>query len=756
MELDRMTDALIKITETDILQKEEYQIFKMRAQMLLDELNEKEYRISIVGEFSSGKSTFLNALIGIDILPHSVNETTAAITYIKNVNKNHEYFNKVIIEYTNTNEKEVIDMPDNPQDLMTYVTTMSKSVDVVKEINSVTLHIDFPSTDEPIVFIDTPGLNGVAEGHVELTVREIQKAHTSIFLLSPRGISKSNLEIYELIKKYQSSFIFIINAIDTLKSDEGETVENKIDEIKKQLLNIGISEGNSVLGVSSLNALISRDKQLAKKYRDNGYDIDSVDLWQNSNFENVENEIWNKLVLSEKEKLKFERVLMRFGALKEDILFTFESQLKLSKASIDTEQLQEIEKRIEYAKENKVHFEKTLDNYITARNLDVRSMLFNKMENDVTELKEYYEEELSRKFDEMLNSQDDIKKLLNDYERELTYDVHKREMELLNKYENSMSIMLNDIYEGAALKINNNYPNINIVNNKVTFNLSLDKENVPELLLQDDIEQLELEMRWEKKIADISEQKLYKSSISLTRDEKEIKSIKDDRKNFQQQHMKRIKQLGKKPGIKVIEEKVHEKKNIIGRTMDFFTGGSGYTSYSIKKEDTSDRDRWIDDYNKQQKEYAKEMKKFNEELDFAKKKLSETLVQHTDNLQRTELIKKKIKDLQNTYEVRLFEQKEIFDKSKRVFFNTQKSKLSESLSNHLNNDYLSAYKKEIRNLLDSEVKSIFILINKENKLVYNQYTKHLTELKSKILNPEKTHSTKETEDTIKKLKIILG
>ncbi|QNR07161.1 dynamin family protein [Macrococcoides canis] len=756
MELDRLTDTLIKITQTDIFQKEEYQVFKMRAQMLLNELTEKEYRISIVGEFSSGKSTFLNALLGIDILPHSVNETTAAITYIKNVNKDHEYFNKVIIEYTNTTEKVVIDMPDNPQDLMTYVTTMSKSVDVVKEINSVTLHIDFPSTDEPIVFVDTPGLNGVAEGHVELTVREIQKAHTSIFLLSPRGISQSNLEIYELIKKYQSSFIFIINAIDTLKADEGETVDNKIDEIKKQLLKIGISEGNSVLGVSSLNALISRDKQLAKKYRDKGYDIDSDHLWESSNFENVENEIWNKLVITEKEKLKFERVLMKFEALKEDILFTFESNLKISKASIDTTQLQGIEKRIEYAKENKLHFEKTLDNYITARKLDVRSMLFNKMENDVTKLKEYYEEELSRKFNEMLNSQDDIKKLLNDYEKEFTYDVYEKEMELLNKYETSMSIMLNDIYEGAVLKINKNYPNINIINNKVTFKLSLDKENVPELLLQDEIEQLELEMKWEKKFADISEQKLYKSSISLSRDEKEVKSIKDDRKNFQQQHMKRIKQLGKKPDIKIIEEKVHEKKNIIGRTLDFFTGGSGYNYYSKKIEDTSDRDRWIAEYNQRQKEYAKEMKKFNEELDFAKKKLSETLAQHTDNLQRAELINKKIKDLQNTYEVRLFEQKEIFDKSKRVFFNAQKSKLNETLSYHLDNDYLRAYKKEIRSLLDREVKNIFILINKENKLIYNQYIKHLSELKSKILNSEKTHSTKETEDTIKELKIILG
>ena len=46
------------------------------------------FRIVVIGEFSSGKSTFINALIGRDILSHATKETTAVLTRIVNVAEN--------------------------------------------------------------------------------------------------------------------------------------------------------------------------------------------------------------------------------------------------------------------------------------------------------------------------------------------------------------------------------------------------------------------------------------------------------------------------------------------------------------------------------------------------------------------------------------------------------------------------------------------------------------------------------------------
>lgn len=41
---------------------------------MLERLKTNTFRLAVVGEFSSGKSTFLNAIIGKDILKHGVQE----------------------------------------------------------------------------------------------------------------------------------------------------------------------------------------------------------------------------------------------------------------------------------------------------------------------------------------------------------------------------------------------------------------------------------------------------------------------------------------------------------------------------------------------------------------------------------------------------------------------------------------------------------------------------------------------------------
>lgn len=74
-------------------------LVKKMCENLADDLNKEEYRITVVGQFSSGKSTFINALIGRDILPHGVSETTATITYIHNVQENDERLGTALVVF---------------------------------------------------------------------------------------------------------------------------------------------------------------------------------------------------------------------------------------------------------------------------------------------------------------------------------------------------------------------------------------------------------------------------------------------------------------------------------------------------------------------------------------------------------------------------------------------------------------------------------------------------------------------------------
>ena len=55
----------------------------MSQKEIISYLKEQPIRISVFGEYSSGKTTFINALIGEAILSVAVDPTTAVPTYIR-------------------------------------------------------------------------------------------------------------------------------------------------------------------------------------------------------------------------------------------------------------------------------------------------------------------------------------------------------------------------------------------------------------------------------------------------------------------------------------------------------------------------------------------------------------------------------------------------------------------------------------------------------------------------------------------------
>ena len=252
-------------------------------------INDDFFRLAVIGEFSSGKSTFINALLGRDILSHATKETTAVLTRIINVAEDDPRKGSAVA-FMKSGERLSI---RNFDELKDYTTAVSTKYRVAQDINVVEIYMPLLHVTRPLMIMDTPGLNGIAEGHLEQTKEIVKKAHACIYLIQQRGLTKDDLEfLRENLAPYQQRFIFVQNFIDEFNSVEEERLDDRIDSLRKTLSEkvFGESSGHVfyICGVSALQELVSRDKTIKRLYATDTRDLTDEDrrrLASTSNFE---------------------------------------------------------------------------------------------------------------------------------------------------------------------------------------------------------------------------------------------------------------------------------------------------------------------------------------------------------------------------------------------------------------------------------------------------------------------------------------
>ena len=288
-------------------------LVKKMCDNLTDDLNKEEYRITVVGQFSSGKSTFINALIGCDILPHGVSETTATITYIHNVKEDDELIGKAVVVFRD-DKTETISIKENSSALVDYLTTTSAKCNVATDIRHVDLYVHFKGIDAKLVIIDTPGLEGVAEGLRDITLEEVQHSDASICLFHTRGLSDSDIPFFDYLRKFQSQLFFVLNGTDNLKESEGLTYEGALDTFKEQIKKY-IYEENTypeyVFAVSSMYALASKDHNMKRVTDSDAQDLNDdmrKEYWLKSHFEALQSSLFAYLSQSRLKVMFYEQI----------------------------------------------------------------------------------------------------------------------------------------------------------------------------------------------------------------------------------------------------------------------------------------------------------------------------------------------------------------------------------------------------------------------------------------------------------------
>lgn len=735
--------------------KEHYSNYLDTAKELKSQLDNQEFRITVVGEFSSGKSTFINALIGQDILLHGLSETTATVTYIHCVKKDNHKINQIEVHFSQPNKQPIIlDLEQDKESLKQYTTTFSNTVDVVSEIDAVHFYLNIEGIEDNVVFIDTPGLNGVAAGHREVTINEIQKAHASICLFQLRGLTDSELEFLQLVFKYQNSTMFVMNHIDGLNEREDRSYQEQLEFFHNQLQeSLGVPLGieinkQAVFGLSSLKALVANDHSIKRIYETDQADItpeERKEMWENSYFSPFQSYLWDDVIRQQKDGLLKRSIGERFDIVLSALQQEIDAKIAILNADVDDSDILKIDEHLEKIEQNKDKNSQKIQNFIDNRQREL-------VKDFKTEIAANFEEvvsELSCK----INSEDDFEhfyKQLNDnaYGNALTHQLTK----LKTDYKNSLANALQATYQEATERTESFTPNISVSKKrKIKIEHNIDANFSPTNLASSQ----------NKLIDEISKTKLSKerlanrkSSTELNALNAKINSEKSSARTIESNRTTAIKRLGSQPAIQTKE---------VPYTTTVSRGGTGFLDWMIgEKEvtryrdvkDSSRRDAWLKKKNALNEQFSQQRIDAENRLRQLQNRHSDEQQKQIVNDKKMESLSRKISQLQDDLKFKEKEFNEIYSKNKRETLKKEKVNLINKIAKQMSvpdSDIFQNHINELQNNLINNCQLIKEETSQYFERLHLQFRSNLEMLRAK---QEQKLGLAASEEEVKKLALL--
>jgi predicted GTPase len=198
---------------------------------VLERIEKNSFSIAVVGEFKRGKSTFINALLGQDILPSDIIPTTATLNRVT-------YGIKPLVKvfFKDGREEEVaIDR------LTDYVTKLTvESEETAANVKEAVVYYPVHYCQNNVDIIDTPGLNDEAN-MTEVTLSVLPQVDAAIMVVMAQApFSEYEREFLEtkLLSNDLGRIIFVVTGIDRYNNpqDADRGIKYIKDRISKHVL----------------------------------------------------------------------------------------------------------------------------------------------------------------------------------------------------------------------------------------------------------------------------------------------------------------------------------------------------------------------------------------------------------------------------------------------------------------------------------------------------------------------------------------
>lgn len=279
----RLISALHKVAEMVGARKEvngnniglgmqlQYNRCMEEARMVTDGL----FRVVVMGTFTSGKSTLINALLGSRILPESALPSTAILTFIQfgcDTDDVEIHYRDIVNEDGNVT-KGAVEHISKEKFMQTYHYDIADTeklsqmggIPRFKKVAYSIVRCSLPLVQDGVSIVDTPGLED-KDVATELALDIAAKAQAIIYVCGERGFAEADREYFEEnFKGNSGNVFFILNKMDNITSDRQR--KQAIGRVRYDVKGCFVKADGSVdealmskrvFGLSSLLALDAR------------------------------------------------------------------------------------------------------------------------------------------------------------------------------------------------------------------------------------------------------------------------------------------------------------------------------------------------------------------------------------------------------------------------------------------------------------------------------------------------------------------
>jgi GTP-binding protein EngB required for normal cell division len=225
---------------------------------LLTRLAEDRFTVVVAGRFSRGKSSLMNAVLGMDRLPTGIVPLTSVITYVR-----YGTSEKVLLNYEGTRLRGEATLQELPE----YVTEKGNPGNV-KKIHSAEIQLQAEILRRGFFFVDTPGLGSAIFENTKTTERFIPEIDVLILVTSYESpLSEDEMRFLHYALASVGAVFIVINKQDTVPPDSRAEIIQYVQKTAQSVLG---NKAVAPFSVSARDGLAAKQAGDAGRLRDSG------------------------------------------------------------------------------------------------------------------------------------------------------------------------------------------------------------------------------------------------------------------------------------------------------------------------------------------------------------------------------------------------------------------------------------------------------------------------------------------------------